>query len=327
MRKRIFAVLAFGLIPTIATAQDAGQQAAQTAQQANQEAARQAQEASQQAARQAQEDADEAARNMQSSFYPIPIANPSFSLKPGVYKSPITVRLKTATRGAIIYYTTDGWTPTDLSNRYTGPITIDSTTTLQAIAFVPYSSRSLVSVALYTFPSGPSPAPVPQKPAVNPVPDASGKYILVRDTPVALAFTSQVTSKQVEVGDKLPLALAEDLALGNVVLAQKGTPVEAVVTEADGSRPGGVPGVITFVVHSFKVSNTTVFLHGTATKEGAPKVPNASFLASSLVPIVGEAILLRHGKEAVIPQGMFFTATVFDDVALPSLFTIEAAVR
>src|SRR5262249_39585768 len=146
-------------------------------------------------------------------------------------------------------------------------------------------------------------------------------------TPVLLAFTSQVTSKNLEAGDKLPLALAEDLTLGNVVLAQKGTPVEAVVTEADGSRAGGAPGVITFVVHSFKVSNKTVFLRGTAPKEGAPRLPNASFLASSLVPGVGEAILLRHGKEAVIPQGMLFTATVFDDVFLPSLFATQAAAR
>src|SRR5215813_4372241 len=221
-----------------------------------------------QAARQAQRDADDAARSLQPSPYAAAIVKPNFSVKAGEYKSPITVRLKTATRGAIIYYTTDGWTPTALSNRYTGPITIDSTTTLQAIAMVPYYSRSLVSVAQYTLRSA-SPS-APEKPTVNPVPDASGKYTLARDTPVLLAFTSQVTSKNLEAGDKLPLALAEDLTLGNVVLAQKGTPVEAVVTEADGSRAGGAPGVITFVVHSFKVSNKTVFLRGTATKEGAP---------------------------------------------------------
>src|SRR5262249_47178679 len=225
MRKQLFLVVTFlSAFPAIATAQnDASGQAAQAAQQANEaairqaqaaneQAARQAQEASQEAARQAQQDADDAARSMQPFPYPTPTANPSFSLKPGTYKSPITVRLKTATRGAIIYYTTDGWTPTALSNRYTGPITIDSTTTLQAIAMVPYYSRSLVSVAQYTFPLASSSAP--EKPTVNPVPDASGKYTLARDTPVLLAFTSQVTSKNLEAGDKLPLALAEDLTLG-----------------------------------------------------------------------------------------------------------------
>lgn len=332
MRNQLFLVLTFlSAFPAIATAQDdpaqqAAQQASQDAirqaQAANEEAARQAQEASQQAARQAQEDADDAARSTQPSFY-APIVKPSFSVKPGTYKSPITVRLKTPTRGATIYYTTDGWTPTALSNRYTGPITIDSTTTLQAITVVPYYSRSLVSVAQYNFPAALTPAP--EKSTVSPVPDASGKYILARDTPVPLVFASQVTSKELEVGDKLPLVLAEDLIFGNVVLAQKGTPVEAVVTEVDSSHAGGMPGVITFVVHSFKVSNTTVFLHGTATKEGAAKPPNASVLAADLVPFVGEAILLRHGEEAVIPQGMVFTATVFDDVLVPALFSTQAA--
>src|SRR5262249_29700 len=322
------------VFPVAVVAQDdAAQQAAQAAQQANQaamqasqdairqtqaaneEAQRQAQAASQEAARQAQQDADDAAHSLQPSSYPAPTMKPDFSVKAGQYKPPITVRLKTATRGAIIYYTTDGWTPTALSNRYTGPITIDSTTTLQAIALVPYYSRSLVAVAQYNFPSTPPSAP--EKSAVNTAPDASGKYILVRATPVLLAFTSQVTSKNVEVGDKLPLALAEDVTLGNVVLAQKGTPVEAVVTDADGSREAGAPGTITFVVHFFKVSNTTVFLRGTATKEGVAKVLNASTIASSVIPIVGQAILLRHGGEAIIPQGMRFTASVYDDVLLP----------
>ena len=304
MRKQVLAVFAFLCVfPALVVAQD---------------------DAAQEAARQAQQDADDAAHSLQPAPNATATAQPSFSLKSGKYQSPITVWLKTPTRGAIIYYTTDGWTPTALSNRYTGPITIDSTTTLQAIAVVPYYSRSLISVAQYTFPS--TPAPAPEKSFVNAVPDVSGKYILARDTPVPVAFTSQVSSKNLEIGDKLPLTLAEDLTLGNAVLAQKGTPVEAVVTDADGSRKGGTAGTITFVVHSFKVSSTTVFLRGTATKEGITKVPNASFLVSSLIPLVGEAILLRHGGEAVILQGMCFTVTVFDDVLLFSLFTIEAVV-
>ena len=341
MRKQVFAVFAFLCVfPVVSSAQDPAAQAAQQANQdaiqanqeairqaqaANEEAMRQAQLASQEAARQAQQDADDAAHSLQPGPYAVATMQPSISVKSGKYQSPVTVRLKTPTRGAIIYYTTDGWTPTALSNRYTGPITIDATTTLQAIALVPYNSRSLVSVAQYTFPR--VSASAPEKSTANVVADATGKYILARDTPVSLVFTSQVTSKSVEVGDKLPLALAEDITLGNVVLAQKGTPVEAVVTDADGSRPAGTPGTITFVVHSFKVSNITVFLRGTATKEGAAKVPNASTIASSIIPVVGEAILLRHGGEAVIPQGMLFTATVYDDVLLPSLFTTEAAVR
>ncbi len=62
---------------------------------------------------------------------------PKFSVRSGNYSSAVTVRLKDRTRGAVIYYTTDGWTPTTASTPYIGPITIDATTSLQAIAIAP----------------------------------------------------------------------------------------------------------------------------------------------------------------------------------------------
>jgi hypothetical protein len=62
---------------------------------------------------------------------------PRLSKKAGNYSSAITVRLKDRTHGAAIYYSTDGWNPTRSAERYTGPITIDATTTLEAIAIAP----------------------------------------------------------------------------------------------------------------------------------------------------------------------------------------------
>src|ERR1035438_9286454 len=44
-----------------------------------------------------------------------------------------TVRIKCSTHYAVIYYTTNGWTPTTASRRYRGPISISATTQLQAI--------------------------------------------------------------------------------------------------------------------------------------------------------------------------------------------------
>src|ERR1019366_6431068 len=69
-----------------------------------------------------------------SSCYRCGAAAPKFSVKPGAYSAAVTLKIKDSTREAVIYYTTDGWTPTVASTRYMGPITIDSTTTLQAIA-------------------------------------------------------------------------------------------------------------------------------------------------------------------------------------------------
>jgi N-acetylneuraminic acid mutarotase len=81
-----------------------------------------------------------------------PAAPPAFSVPAGTYSSAQSVTISDTTSGATVYYTVDGTTPTILSPRYTGPITVSSTATLQAIAVAGGYSASTVSSAAYVLP-------------------------------------------------------------------------------------------------------------------------------------------------------------------------------
>ena len=81
----------------------------------------------------------------------VTVAAPSFSLAAGTYTSAQTVNLSTTTSGATIYYTTNGSTPTETAGTlYSGPIPVNTTTTIKAIAHEAPWTDSAVASAVYT---------------------------------------------------------------------------------------------------------------------------------------------------------------------------------
>ncbi len=288
-----------------ATAQDATQQIMLDQQIAVQQAQQMQQQASQQAAQQFNDQVAQAAASTPGED--IGAAKPRFSVKPGSYPSSITVRMKDRTRGTAIYYTTDGWTPTTLSIRYIGPITIASTTMLQAVAVGPNNGYSEITSALYTLPA-PTPSNATAATAYSNIPDVE-TLSRQHHTQVPLVFTTPVTTKNLEIGDKLPIVLAQDLIVGGVLIAPKATPVLATVTQVDHPGLGGAPGVLSFAVRSMTVDGQTILLSGSETKEGQPRVKavHTLFLA---IPFVGVSGVLIHGEDAEIPQGATLTASV-----------------
>jgi hypothetical protein len=318
----IFLVLIFlapSLWSCLAFAQDPGMQAAQQAQMAAQIATQQANDQMMQAAQQANNQAMENAQQAAQSgpqCYRCFAAMPKFSVKPGKYSGPLTIKIRDASRGAVIYYTTDGWTPTAASVRYRGPITITSTTSLQAIAISPVGGRSRVATAVYTL-NGVPPA-LTDASAAAPSADLSassnGNLLLARGTAVPLAFGADVSSKTADVGDKIALTLAEDLKAGNVIVARKGAPATATVTEVDKNGMGGMPGEVLFEADSLQIGNMSIKLHGGAAKEGQDKVGKA--IGLMFVPGVPVGVFV-HGKDAEIKPGAVFTAFVDADTLLP----------
>jgi hypothetical protein len=80
------------------------------------------------------------------------IATPTFNEPGGTYGGSIQAVISTSTYPfAQIYYTTDGSQPSTSSTRYTGPVTVSTSETINAIAVVPgYSETSAVGSATYT---------------------------------------------------------------------------------------------------------------------------------------------------------------------------------
>ncbi len=79
------------------------------------------------------------------------VAAPAFSPAAGTYSSPQKVTITDVYSGAVIYYTTNGTTPTTSSSVYTGPITVSATETLEAIATASGNAPSSVATAAYRF--------------------------------------------------------------------------------------------------------------------------------------------------------------------------------
>jgi hypothetical protein len=75
---------------------------------------------------------------------------PAFSLAPGTYTGPQTLTISEAESGALVYYTTDGSTPTSTSPIYTQPLSVAASETVRALAIGPGHLTSAVATAAYT---------------------------------------------------------------------------------------------------------------------------------------------------------------------------------
>jgi len=93
---------------------------------------------------------------------PTPAVAPTFSPAPGSYGSAQSVTLSDTTPGAVIYYTTNGTTPTTSSAQFSPgtPISVSTTTTIEAIAAASGYSNSAVASGTYTIAQAGAPVSV-----------------------------------------------------------------------------------------------------------------------------------------------------------------------
>lgn len=121
---------------------------------------------------------------------PTTVAQPVFSPLGGTYTGMVNVSMSTTTQGATIFFTANGSEPTDQSTRYTGPIIIDETTTLKAVA-IKDDTKSSITEATYVITTQDDDDPEqPEQPA-----DCT---ISLNNTFFGVTYTSTVTSSNSE---------------------------------------------------------------------------------------------------------------------------------
>ena len=77
------------------------------------------------------------------------VATPTFDQPSGTYKADSTISINCATQDATIRYTTDGTTPTGISDEYTAPIKLENSTVIKAKAFKDGMKSSAVATGTY----------------------------------------------------------------------------------------------------------------------------------------------------------------------------------
>jgi hypothetical protein len=287
---------------------DAGMMAAQQAAQANQQAMQQMQQDMQNAQQASQQAIQDSQNAVQNSGPVIAVtAAPTFSIKAGEVQPGSMVRLASRTHYATIYYTTNGWSPTTRSRRYKGPITINTTTQLQAMAVAPNMVRSPINSATYKV----NKTATPSQPLA-----LASDGVLHAGTRLHLVTGSEVTSKTAQVGDNISVLLDQDVTLGDAIILPKGTPVEATITQADPASRGRIPGDVAFEVRGISAGGKQIPLKGGETLEGTGRPIGAYILIPVIGPIVGLSQISQYGDEAVIKPGMTMTAAVAVDTPL-----------
>ena len=210
-------------------------------------------------------------------------ATPVLSLASGTYTSAQALTIADATSGAVIYYTTNGTTPTSSSARYTGPITISATETVGAVALASGYTTSSLASATYTITSGSSGSGSTSGSGTLPAPTfsvAAGSYTAAQTVSITDATagttiyyttngTAPTTSSTKYTGP-LTVSTTETIEAIAVASGYTNSPVaKASYVVSIGSGTSTAPTGSVFTFNSFAGSSSQVDLNGNAKLDGA----------------------------------------------------------
>jgi hypothetical protein len=156
-------------------------------------------------------------------------------------------------------------------------------------------------------PAAPSTA-APVAPLVAP----SGKIVLTEGSDIPLTFNQDLSSKTAVEGDPVEFVLAEDIKVGDVVVAKAGSKAIGEVTNSKKAGMMGKAGELNIRLDYLKVGDTKVKLRGSKGKEGESGTTSAVVLTVLFGPIG----LIKHGHNIEIKKGSPLKVFVSDDIGL-----------
>lgn len=163
------------------------------------------------------------------------IPKPSFSPAGGSYASPVSVSLSTQAAGGVIRYTTDGSAPNALSPQYTGPITVSTAMTLNAISLLGDGSQSGIASATYVVGAGGGQVAAPV------FSHAGGSY----GAPIQLSLASATVGATIRFTTDGSTPGASSPAYGGPIPLAASTTVRAIAL-----KPGMTPSTISQASYS-----------------------------------------------------------------------------
>ncbi len=220
---------------------------------------------------------------------PIVAAAPGFTPAPGTYTAAQAVKLSDSTSGAVLYYTTNGTTPTTSSAQYTPgtPIEISKTTKIEAIAVASGYSNSAVIGGTYTIETSTTPPKTLQISGTPATKAEVGEFYTFTPTVVASAGSTLTYS----VKDKPAWAqfgVATGTLSGTPAAGSAATDANIVISVSNGTTSASLPAF------NIAVATAVVSPPGSATLSWSPPAKNTN--GTPLTNLAGYVV--RYGTSS-----------------------------
>jgi hypothetical protein len=264
-------------------------------------------------------------------------ASPTFNPGGGSYSTAQSVTIADSTSGAVIYYTTDGTTPTTSSTVYSTPITVAASETIKAIAVAPGAAASSTATAVYAIQTAGSTINFPNGFSSSAGLSLKGSAVVTNNllqltlatapaSSAAMWFTTPININAFTTDFNFQLLSAK---ADGFTFAIQNAGISAIGPGGSGlgygaSHPGGTPGIARSVAVKFDLYNNNgegTDSTGVYTNGASPTVPATDMTAS------GVKLNSGHVMHAHITYDGTNLTLVLTDTVTAASFTSTTAVN